>query len=211
MGTARTKPIRLMAGLSGPAWLGLALAACASAPKLGPIGESPTSPIRITAIDSTHPPRWLSAQLDEQSYVAVLLVAAGHSATLLYPPDSTTNNQLPAGQHTLNVTVPAVLLESDSARIAGLIRARDSSRVRTRVPTVRTPALQPTTPTYFLVVTSPQPLSYSRIVAKTTGVSIPTLDLEALNAVGKAVKSTIEADPRVWNGFYQLVKLFPPT
>lgn len=188
---------------------GLTLAACASVPKAGAIGETAAAPTRITAVDSAHPPHSVSVQLDGTADVVVLLVAAGHSATLLYPPDSTTNNRLPAGAHTLSVTVPAPLLETDSARIAGLIRARDSSRVRTRGPTMRTPALQPTTPTYFLVITSPKQLSYSRIVAKITGFSIPTIEMEALNAVAKAVKATIEAEPRVWNGFYQAVALFP--
>jgi hypothetical protein len=200
---------------------GLTLAACVSVPKAGAIGESAAAPTRITAVDSARPPRSVSVELDEAAYVVVLLVAPGHSATLLYPPDSTTTNRLPAGAHTLNVTVPGVLLESDSARLAGMIRTRDSSRVRTRGPTLdvervrtrgptlRTPALQPTTSTYFLVITSPQQLSYNRIVAKIGGFTIPTVELEALNAVGKAVKATIEADPRVWNGFYQAVSLFP--
>ena len=189
----------------------LAAGACASAPKAGAIGETPETPTRIAAVDSGVPPRSVSVQLDQPAYTAVLLVAPGHSATLLYPRDSTTDNRLSAGSHTLSVTVPASLLESDSARIAGLIRQRDSSRARPSGPTIRTPALPPTTPTYLLVVTSPQPLSYRRIVDKTTGVSIPLDDLEALNAVGKAVKSTIEAEPRAWSGYYQLVTLRRPT
>ena len=192
----------------------VAAGACASVPKAGPIGEAPettTSPSRITAVDSGHPPRSVSVQLDQQAYTAVLLVAPGHSATLLYPPDSATDNRLAAGSHVLNVTVPPALLETDSARLAGLIRARDSARVRTRGPTIRQPALPPETPTYLLVVTSPQPLSFRRILDKTTGVSIPSQDLEALNAVGKAVKSTIETEPRAWNGFYQLITLRRPT
>jgi hypothetical protein len=191
--------------------LGLGVAACASAPTLGPIGETDAAPTRITAVDSATPPRSLSVELDQPGYAAVILVAPGHSATLLYPPDSATNNQLTAGAHTLPVTVPNSLLETDSARVAGFIRARDSARVRARGgPAIRTPALPESTPTYFLVVTSPRQLSYRRIVDKTTGVSIPTIDLEALNAVGKAVKSTIETEPREWHGFYQLVTIRKP-
>jgi len=189
----------------------IAAGACASFPKAGAVGEMPAAPTRITAVDSAYPPRSLSLQLDQAAYTAVLLVAPGHSATLLYPTDSTTDNRLNAGAHVLQVTVPASLLETDSARIAGLIRQRDSARVRPRGgPTIRTPALPPTTPTYFLVVTSPQPLSHRRIIEKTTGVSIPLDDLEALNAVGKAVKSTIDVEPRAWTGFYQLVHLRKP-
>jgi hypothetical protein len=199
----------VMTGLAG---LSLAAAgACASAPKAGSIGETPAAPTRISAVDSSYPPRTVAVQLDQSAYAAVLLVAPGHSATLLYPRDSTVDNRLAAGAHVLPVTVPEALLETDSARIAGLIRQRDSARVRTRAPVLRLPALPPTTPTYFLVVTSPQPLSYRRIVEKITGVSIPLGDLEALNAVGKAVKATIEAEPRAWNGFYQLVALRRPT
>ena len=188
--------------------VGLAAAACAAAPKFGPIGETDAAPTRITAVDSATPPRSVSVQLDQAGFAVVMLVAPGHSATLLYPPDSATDNRLAAGAHVLPIAVPGALLETDSARIAGLIRMRDSSRVRQRAgPTIRAPALSETTPTYLLVITSPQPLSYRRIAEKTTGVTIPTIDSEALNAVSKAVKSTIEAEPREWHGYYQQIML----
>jgi hypothetical protein len=190
--------------------LTIGTAACASAPKAGAIGETPAVPARITAVDSGRPPRNVSVQLDQQSYAAVLLVAPGHSATLLYPADSTTNNRLDAGTHVLPVTVPERLVQTDSVAIAGLIRARDSARVRVRGPTMRTPPIPTATPTYLLVITSPQQLDYQRIVARTVGVSIPLQDLEALNAVGKAIKGTLTIEPREWHGFYQMVELRRP-
>ena len=204
--------------MMGAAAATVAAVACAPAkPKLGPIGEVPTNPTRITAVDSGHPPTSVSVQLDEPGYAAVLLVAPGHSATLLYPPDDTTRNRLDAGAHQLRFTVPDNLIPMDSARMAAaMARARERDRdttvrTRQRAPITRTTPIQPLTPTFLLVVTSPQPLSYTRITERTNGVSIPLGDLEALNAIGKTVKSTIPAEPRVWAGFYQQVQLRKPT
>jgi hypothetical protein len=58
-----------------------------------------------------------------------------------------------------------------------------------------------------LLVTSPKPLVYQRIIEKTAGVSIPLIDTEALNAVAKAIKATIPSEPRDWAGYYQRVEL----
>jgi hypothetical protein len=190
----------------------LAVAACAKEMKSGALGDSPSpaSPTRITAVDSARPPRSATVQLDQPGYAMLILVAPGHSATVLYPGDSTTDNRLDAGTHVLQFVIPEVLVQSDSQRAAAMARARDSgfSARRTR-PRGVTPLL-PTTPTYLLVVTSPQPLSYSRVREKTTGVSIPLDDMEALNAVAKVVKSTIAVEPREWAGYYQHIEIRPP-
>jgi hypothetical protein len=66
------------------------------------------------------------------------------------------------------------------------------------------------TQTYLLLVTSPQPLSYQRIIEKTAGVSIPSIETEALNAVAKAIKSTIPSEPREISGYYQRIELRKP-
>lgn len=190
----------------------LTIAGCAKEIKSGPIGDSPSpaSPTRITAVDSARPPGSATVQLDQAGYATIILVAPGHSATLLYPADSVSDNRLAAGAHVLRFQIPEVLVQSDSQRAAAMARARDSgfSARRTR-PRGATPLL-PTTPTYLLVVTSPQPLNYARVREKTTGVTIPLDDLEALNAVAKAVKSTIPAEPREWAGYYQRVEIRPP-
>lgn len=190
----------------------LAFLACAKQATFGALGDSPSppSPTRIAAVDSTRPPRSISLQLDQPGFVVVMLIAPGHSATLLYPPDSATDNRLAAGAHTLRVQIPEQLVQTDSQRAAAMARARDSgfSARRTR-PRGVTPLL-PTTPTYFLVITAPQQLSFSRVREKTAGVSIPLDDMEALNAVAKAVKSTLASEPREWAGYYQLVEIRPP-
>lgn len=188
------------------------LTACASTPSAGPLGEGAARTPMITALDSSRPPKFLWAQLDEAAYTVVLLVAPGHSATLLYPRDSVIDNRLSAGAHLLTFEIPGTLVRTDSATLAERARARaraDSIRAGARVRQRASldPPIDPMTPTFLLLVTSSQPLTYARILEKTAGVSIPNLEMEALNAVGKAVKSTIADEPRDWAGYYRRVEL----
>lgn len=190
----------------------LTVAACAKQASSGALGDapSPASPTRIVGIDTVRPPRSVTLQMDQPGYATVILVAPGHSATLLYPPDSASANRLGAGTHAVRIQIPEALVQTDSQRAAALARLRDSNfSVRRTRPRGMTP-LGPTTPTYLLAITSPQPLTYGKVREKTTGVSIPLEDMEALNAVAKAVKSTIANEPREWAGYYQLVEVRPP-
>ena len=189
--------------------MGLAFVAgaCASAPSAGPVGEGGLQPPAITSLDAALPPRYASVQIDRPGYLALLLVAPGHSATLLFPSDSQTNNRFEAGTHQLNFEIPGALVQSDSNRLQRI--RRDTSRIGPRrAGTPRTVDPIPSeTQTFLLAVTSSQPLQHARIVEKTAGVSIPTLDSEALNAVGKAIKSTILNEPREWAGYFRAVEL----
>lgn len=189
------------------------LTSCAKRANYGPLGDSPTppSPTRIIAVDSALPPRHLSVQLDVPGYATVILVAPGHSATILYPADSATDNRLGAGSHMLRFQIPEALVQTDSQRMAAITRARDSGfSARRSRPRGITP-LSPATPTYLLVITSPQQLSWRRLREKTAGVSIPVADMEALNAIAKAVKSTLATEPREWAGYYRQVEIRPLT
>lgn len=182
-------------------------AACASTTAGGTLGEGVSTYPRIIQVDSAIPPRSISASLTQPGYVALLLVAPGHSATLLYPADSATNNQFTPGTHRIAFEVPSVLAETDSQRLQ---RIRDQQRAapRTRAGSRRTMTPLPANaPTYLLLLTSTQPLVYSRLIDKTGGVSIPTAEMEALNAVAKAVKSTLPSEPRDWAGYYHPVDL----
>jgi len=191
-----------------------AAAACASVPTSGLLEESTGTP-RITAVDTMRPPRSAWVELDRPGYVALMLVAPGHSATLLYPADSMTNNSLSAGAHQINFQIPDLLVQVDStrfpARRAGRpqpdssIRNPGAARSNSRGSGVST--LPATTQTYLLLLTSPQLLDRKRIIEKSAGVSIPSVELEALNAVAKAVKSTIQGEPREISGYYQRVEL----
>jgi hypothetical protein len=198
--------------------LGVFAASCASVPVAGTLGEESSLRPMITAVDTAHPPASVWVQLDQPGYAALLLVVPGHSATLLYPPDSLITNQLSAGTHQLTFKIPEILALSDSARNAARAtaeRARmDSARIRRRTRTTGTgsPSLTPLpaeAPTYLVLLTSLQPLTYRRIVEKTAGVSIPTVELEALNAVAKAIKLTLTAEPRDLGGYYKKVELRP--
>lgn len=198
--------------------IGVFAASCATVPLAGTLADETSLKPTITAVDTVFPPRSAFVQLDRAGYAALLLVVPGHSATLLYPADSQTNNQLSAGAHQLTFRIPEILALSDSARNAARAaadRARmDSSRLRrrTRTTTGGAPPLTPIPPeatTYLLLVTSTQPLTYPRILEKTVGVSIPTMELEALNAVAKAIKLTLTTEPREFGGYYRKVQLTP--
>lgn len=187
-------------------------AACVKPITVGPLGEGSSNYPNITAVDSAKPPKSVSVRLDQDAYMVVLLVAPGHSATLVYPTDSTTDNRHKSGTFDLAIKIPEHLGKPDTA--ARRAAQRDAQRasvdtiMRYRNRQAGAPvALPPDAPTYLLVITSPQTLSFSRIVEKTTGVSIPVVEAEALNAVGKAVKSTITHEPREWAGFFQQVTL----
>ena len=213
-----TAGYRLRTAARVPALLATLALACVSVPSAGPLDDGATRHPRITVVDTTRPPRSVWVDLDQPGYAAVLLVAPGHSATLLYPGDSSVDNHLTAGTHNLAFRVPDAFVRVDSLRNLagrpGSERGRVDSSIfrpgRMRSDTSRAQRVMPvnpTTPTYLLLLTSSQPLSYQRIVDKTAGVSIPSLETEALNAVEKAVKATIASEPRDIAGYYQRVEL----
>jgi hypothetical protein len=195
----------------------LAAAACVNTPPIGgPVGEGAADYPNVMAVDSAYPPKSATVRLDKDAFTVVLLVAPGHSATLLYPKDSTTDNRLAAGTHNIAFEVPGPLVRSDSAasRRAQMSRAQYDSayrqRMRTTMSTNNMPPLMPGATTYLLVVTSPHQLTYGRVIDRTAGWSIPLDDMEALNSVAKQVKSTIAKEPRDWSAAYHLVVLTKP-
>ena len=186
----------------------LIASACKTAPTAGPLGDGMGNTARIIAVDTAHPPRAATVQLDEPAHVAVLMVIPGHSSTLLYPRDATTDNRFAAGQVSIPLDVPELLVRRDSA----VSRApRDTTlRTRRRGPTRSTSSPGPVpmaARTFLLLVASPQPLEYQRLIDRTAGVSIPAIDAEALNAVAKAARSTLDDEPRTLSAYYQLVEL----
>ena len=186
----------------------VALGACVRPVSVGPLGEGSSNYPSITAVDSAKPPKFVSVRLDHDAWVVVLLVAAGHSATLLYPADSLADNRHASGAVDLAISIPSPLVRRDTSPRPMSQRGRVDTITRNRNrQTGGVVPLEPTTPTYLLVITSPQPLRFARIVEKTAGVSIPLLESEALNAVGKAVKSTLTQEPREWAGYFQQIHL----
>lgn len=198
---------RAFAGLLSITFVG---AGCASNPGGGTLGEGGVAEPRIAAVDTAVPPSSATVQLEQAAYVALFLVAPGHSVSLLYPADSVTDNRRSAGAHTLPFEVPGLLVETDSQRVERLREAQRAPARRRRTPTT-TPAMVGPIPAavtpYLLLLTSPQELDYNRMIEKTGGVSIPNVDTEALNAVAKAIKATLPSEPRAWAGHYQPVLL----
>jgi len=195
-------------------WLSIFFAlACAKPVTFGPLDGGSANYPSITAVDSAHPPKSVSVKLDRDAYVVVMLVAVGHSATLLYPRDSITDNRKSAGTHELAFAIPTTLVRIDSAKTDQNVRSQqrfdsaNRARTRNRATGIALPPLLASTPAYLLVITSPQELSYTRVRDKTVGVSIPIQETEALNAIGKAVKSTIIQEPREYAGYWQKVTL----
>lgn len=179
--------------------------ACAGTPGHGTLAEGGVTAPSITAVDTTLPPTHMTVRLDQQAYAAVFLVAPGHSATLLYPADTLTDNQLTSGSHRLPFEIPSLLIETDSQRIVRIREAQRTAPRRRRPPPTVPGNIGPipgaVTP-YLLLLTSPQELDYQRMIDRTAGVSIPTVDTEALNAVAKAIKATLPTEPRNWAGYY---------
>jgi hypothetical protein len=186
-------------------------AGCASNPSGGVFGEGGIAEPRITATDTAIPPRLVTVELPQPAYVALFLVAAGHSVSLLYPTDSTTDNRRAAGTHVLTFEIPGLLVETDSQRLARIREAQRTPSRRRRTTTTTPPGnvgpVPATVTPYLLLLTSPQELDYNRMIEKTGGVSIPNIDLEALNAVAKAIKGTLQSEPRAWAGHYLPVML----
>ena len=191
----------------------IALASCQSAPTSGPLGEGLGGTSTIVATDTARPPRSIMVQLDEPAYVAVLLVRPGYNATLVYPRDSTTDNRLPAGQSTVPLTVPELLARRDSGATRVQMTRQDSViRRRGTAAGARGSSMPPASavaPTLVLLLTSPQPLVYQRIIDRTAGVSIPNLDDEALHAVAKGVRATLP-EPRALSGYFQSIEPAEP-
>lgn len=191
--------------------VGFVASACVSSPNAGPLGEGFNLHPAITSVDTAKPPQFAWVELDQQNYVALLLVQPGRGVTLLYPRDSSLDNQLSAGAHQLTFA-----LTSGRALLDSLNRSR--RRTPGREDTLRTIAEQRTPSSmaaqppdnFLLFFSSPEQISYVRVHDKLTGVSIPTDDIEALNAVAKAVKSTLPTEPREWAAYYRLVDFTTP-
>jgi hypothetical protein len=181
-------------------------AACVKRADTGVIDDGSKLQPKIVARDTSNPPRSATIELDQAGYVALLLVAPGHSATLLFPRDSATNNQMGAGAHQITFQIPTGLVLSDTAS-ANRSRARRDSSSRQRTRTIMSPPIDPTMGSFLLLLTSPQRLDYARMVERTSGVSLPTIETEALNAIAKAIKGTLVSEPRELSGFYQRVEL----
>jgi hypothetical protein len=160
-------------------------------------------------------PRHLTVQLARPANVAVFLVVPGRGSELLFPADSGQSQYLEPGSH---------LVETARARAA----LNDSSNLLRRPNTTRTPTSQqpaqrgrgnmrggfgdslpmlgPNQRGFLLIYASQEPLAYSTLKTRVSGLSIPIEDDDALNTVTKLIRGTTKTSGP-WAAF---ASEFPP-
>jgi hypothetical protein len=182
----------------------LLLAACASAPKPRQLGNYGLLAPRLAVVDSERPPRNLTVDLSAPASVVVVYVAPGRSTRIVYPADSlaVTAPRLAAGTQRIVAAWPRPRVTTDSARRDSIARAnqarsrRDSiARAGMSRPVMALPdpeaGLAPTG--YLLLFATPSPLPYGEVRRKVEGVTTPLDADEALNAIAKQLRSTLDA------------------
>ncbi|MGH7615774.1 MAG: hypothetical protein ACREPM_00940, partial [Gemmatimonadaceae bacterium] len=137
---------------------------------------------RVAAPKGERVPRHLTVQLGRPANVAVFLVVPGRGSTLLFPADSNQSQYVDGGSH---------LVETSLAHAA----VNDSSRLIRRptpVPTSQQPqqrggrgqgrSMLDSLPSignqhgYLLIYASQEPLKYSSLATRVSGISIPIED-----------------------------------
>jgi hypothetical protein len=206
----------LAAVLLAPAAV-LLVAACASAPRPRQLGQYSLLAPGLAVVDSERPPRNLTVDVAAPASVVVVYVAPGRSTRIVYPADSMNAPRLAAGSHRITATWPRPRALRDSARRDSIARTnrprtrRDSvARANMPRPVVALPdpeaGLAPTG--YLLLFATPTPLQYGEVRRKVEGVTTPLDADEALNAIAKQIRSTL--DPSVpWAGYALEVTAVP--
>jgi hypothetical protein len=206
----------LAAALRGPAAV-LLVVGCASAPQPRQLGQYSALTPRLAVVDSERPPRNLTVDVSAPASVVVVYVAPGRSTRIVYPADSVAPPRLSAGSHRVMATWPQPRASSDSARRDSIARANQARTRRDSIargnrprPVMALPdpeaGLAPTG--YLLLFATPGPLQYGEVRRKVEGVTTPLDVDEALNAIAKQVRSTL--DPTApWAGYALEVTVEP--
>lgn len=190
----------LVAGPLVPAGV-LLVAACASAPQPRQLGNYSSLTPRLAVVDSERPPRNLTVDLGAPAAVVVVYVAPGRSTRIVYPADSMTAPRLAAGSQRITATWPRPRASLDSARRDSIARANQPRTRRDSIARANQPrrvmalpdpeaGLAPTG--YLLLFATPAPLQYDEVRRKVEGVTTPLDVDEALNAIAKQVRSTLD-------------------
>jgi hypothetical protein len=195
------------------AMAGMALvAACASGPsKPRMVGDAPELGARLVINDSVSPPRQVTVEVAQASSAVLVYVVPGQGASLVYPADTLHSARLTEGAHVVSPEFPKLLSASaaraarDSARRGGAMPGERDPRDARSAPAVMPP--QVIVPQGFLMLIATRAsLDPAAIARRLQGTSIPGVDDEALNAVGKLVRSTANV-VAPWAGVALPVKL----
>jgi hypothetical protein len=182
---------------------------CASAPQPRELGNYTGLAPRLAVVDSERPPVNLTVGLASPASVVVIYVAPGRSTRIVYPADSAVAQRLPAGSQRITATWPRPRLTADAARRDSLARAnasrarRDSIARASNTPRViglPDPEAGLAPVGYLFLFATPSPLPYDEIRRKVEGVTTPLDTDEALNAIAKQVRSTLDPSAR-WAGY----------
>ncbi|MDB4906797.1 MAG: hypothetical protein JWO05_1581 [Gemmatimonadetes bacterium] len=197
----------------------LALGACATNRPARPLGDLSGISPRIELIQGEMPPRHLTFTLAHSASVAVMYVVPGQGAMLIYPSDTLEKSApLEAGEHTVLANFARLQspLRADSARKPAADSAKKKAG-RARDFGAGGPGvlgagwsreeegrLGPTG--YLLLVATDAPMDPRTIRQKLAGVTIPLPEDDALNSVGKLVRSSTGSNV-AWAGVAKPVKV----
>lgn len=180
--------------------------ACASGPEIKKLGSYGAVSPTFTTPQNEKTPTQMTVNLTQPSYVTALFVVPGRGSVIVYPTDSAMDTHLAAGSHTIPVHFAQAAFSRDS-QLAALRRGMQGGGRRNPPPIVRqdtarapgdtsrlglgnsSPGASPIG--YLLLVASPSQISYSTLLRRINGITIPIDDDEALSTVMKLVKSAV--------------------
>jgi hypothetical protein len=147
-------------------------------------------------------PRHLTIQLARPANVAVFLVVPGRGSALLFPQDSAQSQYVEAGSHLVE-TKAAKVTAADSSRLARIPNSNQPPRGQGRPGNNNRQTAFGTDSSlglgvgfnqrgYLLIYASQQPLNYSLLSTRVSGISIPIDDDDALNTVWKLIRSVTQ-------------------
>ena len=184
------------------------VAGCASANQPRELGNYTALAPRLAVVDSERPPVNLTVGLGAPASVVVMYVAPGRSTRIVYPTDSLGAPRLAAGTQRITATWPRPRPSADSARRDSIARAnaprtRRDSIARANAPRVIAlpdpeAGIAPTG--YLFLFATPSQLPYDEVRRKVEGVTTPLDTDEALSAIAKQVRSTLDPSAR-WAGY----------
>jgi hypothetical protein len=179
----------------------LVAVACAGAPQPRQLGQYAALTPRLSVVDSERPPRTLTVDLAGPASIVVMYVAPGRSTRIVYPADSVDAPRFPAGSRRITATWPRPRPSADSARRDSVARANRARARRDSVARANMPRPVPVLPDpeaglaptgYLLLFATPHALRYGEVRRKVEGVTTPLDVDEALNAIAKQVRSTLD-------------------
>ena len=165
------------------------LLACGSA-KPRQYGQFNDLDPRVAPAQGEKLPQHVTVQVAKPANVAVFLVMPGRGSTLLFPTDSSQSGYMEAGSHLVETSYKRVALNDTNfvRRAPGQQGPRGQVPGRTRNPRDSVPAFGFNQRGYLLVYASAEPLPYTTLSTRVSGISIPIEDEDALNTVTKLIR-----------------------